>query len=483
MAEANRRLTNEKSLYLTTIESLKQPVVVTDANGNPKIMNSAAAELFSEGKTVDDLHYGRQMPDMTPSVSKKARDFLEDHQPVISYIHVIDNRVFDITFTRMKDVSGKFIGLAIILNDITDKIQTETTLEDSESMRKAFMEGIDAAALVLDMEAGLVTDFNSKVEELFEKDAYTKGFTEECPLFYEELGGKSDSVFELAEKGVSNEERLISLCEGGVKPVRLFSIEVWFKNRRHKILIIFDITREKMLERRANHIQQLEVLGDIAGSLPFMLKESTGYLQITISKLSEEAAEIGFDSSLLAELDKAVDCTNHISEVLGALASIVQYDCETACIDMNQLVHNCVILTIDKWHPYGEIDLNLSSGMKGIICCPDEMGQVFLNLLVNASYAVRKKFEADGERGLINIASRYTGDFYEVRIADTGIGIKKQDLKRIFDKGFTTREVGRVTGNGLAIVYDLVVRRYKGTIEFKSAEGKGTEFIIRLPIS
>lgn len=186
---------------------------------------------------------------------------------------------------------------------------------------------------------------------------------------------------------------------------------------------------------------------------------------------------------ILNELSKAVDGANSVNEIIGALASIVQYDTETAAIDMNQLVKNCIVLTKDKWHPYADMDMQLGGGARSITCCPDEMGQVFLNLMMNASYAVRKKFEADGERGLIKVTSRYSGAFYEVKIADTGIGIKKQDYKRIFDQGFSTKEVGRVTGNGLAVVYDLVVRRYKGTIEFKSVEGKGTEFILRLPLN
>lgn len=77
--------------------------------------------------------------------------------------HVIGDKIFSVTYTRLKDVSGKFIGLAILFNDITAKRRTESVLEESESLRKAFMEGIEAAALVLDMENQVVVDYNSKV--------------------------------------------------------------------------------------------------------------------------------------------------------------------------------------------------------------------------------------------------------------------------------------------------------------------------------
>jgi signal transduction histidine kinase len=257
--------------------------------------------------------------------------------------------------------------------------------------------------------------------------------------------------------------------------VRLFSVEVWFHSKRHKILIIFDISREKMLEKRANHLQHLEILGDIAGSLPDMLGGSVNDLAsiINLAKTSDCSDE---------DIDRAINKVNEVKEVIDALESLVHYETETACIDMNQLIKNCIILTRDKWYPYADFGVRLGNGNKGIHCAPDEMGQVFLNLLVNAAYAVRKKFEADGERGSINIASRTVGSLFEVKISDSGIGIKKEDYTRIFDQGFTTKQVGRVTGNGLAIVYDIVVKRHKGTIEFKSVEGKGTEFTLKLPI-
>jgi len=483
LQEANRRVTNEKSLYLTTLESLKQPVLVVNSKCETLVMNQAAAELFAGYSSPGSVYYGGQKPEIRPSVKSKISEFLSEHKDSKVFTHSIDKSIFEVTFSRMKDISGKFIGLAVIFNDITEKRRAESVLEESETLRRALMEGIDAAALILEMESKIVVDFNTKAEELFSKHISEHGLNSKLPLFYEEAGSEGLSVFELSEKSVSNEERLLDLGEGGVKPVRLFTIDVWFSNDRHKIFIIFDITREKMLEKRANHLQHLEVLGDIAGSLPFMLSESCINIQNTLDKTAELLGKTGGFTQLMPDLAKAIGDISYVNEIVSALSSIVQYELENACIDMNQLVKNCIVLTRDKWHPYAEMDLFLSSDRRSIFCSPDEMGQVFLNLLVNAAYAVRKKFEADDERGAIKVVSRYCDGFYEVLISDTGVGIKKQDYKRIFDQGFSTKEVGRVTGNGLAIVYDLVVRRHKGTIEFNSEEGKGTEFIIRLPIS
>jgi signal transduction histidine kinase len=468
MASRNRELTNEKTLFLTVLESLNQPVVVTDGEGRVKLMNQAAAELFEGESAPGRVYYGGQRPQLPEVIENNVLKFIKNNAGTQLLTQTIKERIYDISYSRMKDVSGKFLGLAVIMNDITAKKRTENVLHESENLRKAVMEGVDAAAMILDMEMSEVVDYNSKVTALFGKNIETEGFTDECPRFYEELGGKSASVFELAAQSVNNEERLLEQCGFGTKYVRLFTLEVWFQSRRHKIMIIFDITREKMLEKRANHLQQLEVLGDIAGSLPCMMSENIDKIMREITKCSHHSPD-------------AMQGAQYLKDLVGALESIVQYNSEMTAVNLNQLVKNCITLTRDKWQPYADIDLQFAFSENTFYCAPDEMGQVFLNLLMNSAYAVRKKFEAEGERGLITIKSRNTAGFFEFKFADNGIGIKKEFQKRVFDPGFSTKEVGRVTGSGLVIVYDIIVKRYKGTIEFKSTEGKGTEFTLRLP--
>lgn len=471
MAAANRKLTNDKSLYMTTLESLRKPVLLFEKSNELKIANQAAAELFLGESSPGGVIYGDQKLKISPLLQRKVNDFFSEHKQSEEFTLAIKGRVFDVSFNRMKDVSGNFIGLAVMMSDITDKRNTESYLKESEALRKAFMEGINAASLVLDMDKRVVVDYNSKVEELFGGC----DFANKDMVFYEVQGGEPVSIFDIAETSVNNEERFLQMCNTGKKPVRLFSIEVWFQKTRHKILIIFDISREKMLEKRANYLQQLEILGDIAASLPDMLGDS-------IAELSNVMDRAKVNGCAGEHVEQAVRRVNDIKEVIDALDSLVSFDSEKLFIDMNQLIKNCIILTKDKWNPYADVNLSLGNGNKGIFCAPDEMGQVYLNMLVNASYAVRKKFEAEGERGVINITTRTIGSFFEVKMADSGIGIKKEDYTRIFDQGFTTKQVGRVTGNGLAIVYDIVVKRHKGTIEFKSVEGKGTEFTLKIPV-
>jgi hypothetical protein len=104
------------------------------------------------------------------------------------------------------------------------------------------------------------------------------------------------------------------------------------------------------------------------------------------------------------------------------------------------------------------------------------MQQVFLNMIINAA-------EAMEEGGELTIQTKLDpiGDFIWIEISDTGHGIPEEHFDKLFDPFFTTKEVGHGTGLGLAISYGIV-KEHKGTINVESTLGKGTTFIIRLPI-
>jgi signal transduction histidine kinase len=106
-----------------------------------------------------------------------------------------------------------------------------------------------------------------------------------------------------------------------------------------------------------------------------------------------------------------------------------------------------------------------------------ELGLVFLNLLVNAAHAI----EATGTRGTLRVTSRHDGDAVRITIADTGIGIPEAIKDRIYDPFFTTKAVGKGTGQGLTIAHAVITRRRGGELSFESTAGRGTTFTIRIP--
>jgi len=112
--------------------------------------------------------------------------------------------------------------------------------------------------------------------------------------------------------------------------------------------------------------------------------------------------------------------------------------------------------------------------LPSIECLPAQLNQVFLNILINAVQAIETQ-------GTITLQTHHDQTHVYIRITDTGSGIPKDILGRIFDPFFTTKEIGKGTGLGLSLSYGII-QKHHGTITAESIVGKGTTFIIRLPI-
>ena len=117
-------------------------------------------------------------------------------------------------------------------------------------------------------------------------------------------------------------------------------------------------------------------------------------------------------------------------------------------------------------------------------CLPGEFNQVTLNILINAAHAIADVVGDGAEgKGTITVSTRHVDEWAEIRIGDTGAGMPEDIKSKIFDHFFTTKEVGKGTGQGLSIAHSVVVRKHGGTLSVDSEIGKGTCFLIRLPIN
>jgi signal transduction histidine kinase len=140
-------------------------------------------------------------------------------------------------------------------------------------------------------------------------------------------------------------------------------------------------------------------------------------------------------------------------------------------------INNCIESTLNiVWNELkykAEVIKDLGD-IPPIECYPQRLNQVFMNILVNAAQAIENK-------GEIRITTRADNEHVEIRISDTGTGIPPDVLPKIFDPFFTTKDVGKGTGLGLNMAYNII-QKHKGTIDVESEAGKGTTFIIRLQI-
>ncbi|MBA1445984.1 MAG: ATP-binding protein [Chromatiales bacterium] len=150
--------------------------------------------------------------------------------------------------------------------------------------------------------------------------------------------------------------------------------------------------------------------------------------------------------------------------------------------DLNQAIETTIDVSRNEWKYSAELITELDPALPQVPVLAGEFNQVILNLIVNAAHAIADVVGKSGEMGEIRIATRQDGEWAEITISDTGKGVSEAIQKRIFDPFFTTKEVGKGSGQGLAIAWSVIVDKHDGTIEVESEEGKGTTFTIRLPI-
>ena len=155
---------------------------------------------------------------------------------------------------------------------------------------------------------------------------------------------------------------------------------------------------------------------------------------------------------------------------------------EMAAADLNQAIRSTLVIANSEYKYLADVETDLGD-IPPVQCHLDELNQVILNVLVNAAHAISDVVKSSGGRGVISVKTRREGEDVVIAIGDTGGGIPENIRGRIFDPFFTTKEIGRGTGQGLAISQTMVVDQHGGQLTFETTLGKGTTFFIRLPIA
>ena len=195
--------------------------------------------------------------------------------------------------------------------------------------------------------------------------------------------------------------------------------------------------------------------------------------QTEVDQINEE-----FDIEFITEdiqnlLSESFEGITRIEDIVNSLKDYSRSDNQWEQADINTHIENTLkivshelkyVASIEK--DYGEIPL--------VECLPMQIGQVMMNLLVNAGQAIQ-------EDGKIIIKTREENNKVIISVSDNGKGIAKEHLAKIFDPFFTTKPVGQGTGLGLSLSYNII-QKHNGEMNVESEVGKGTEFIIQLPI-
>jgi len=183
-------------------------------------------------------------------------------------------------------------------------------------------------------------------------------------------------------------------------------------------------------------------------------------------------------------LQQSLEGAERVSKIVRAMKEFSHPGIEEKKpIDLNHALETTITVARNEWKYVADIELELDSTLPLVPCFPGELNQVFLNLLVNAAQAIGEIVDrGKDEKGRILVSTRQQGGVVEIRVGDTGPGIPEEIQQRIFEPFFTTKEVGKGTGQGLAIAHDTIVKKHDGQLFLESTVGKGATFIMQLPL-
>ena len=149
--------------------------------------------------------------------------------------------------------------------------------------------------------------------------------------------------------------------------------------------------------------------------------------------------------------------------------------------DLNRAVQSCLTIAVNEYKYVADLETHFEE-LPLVTCHASEINQAVLNIVVNAAHAIEDVVRGTNQKGLITVRTRREGPMAVIAISDTGTGIPESIRSRVFDPFFTTKEVGKGTGQGLAIAWSTVKKRHSGELTFDTEPGKGTTFFIQLPI-
>ncbi|SCA57258.1 putative Histidine kinase [Candidatus Terasakiella magnetica] len=271
------------------------------------------------------------------------------------------------------------------------------------------------------------------------------------------------------------------------------------------------------LQKELQQAQKLEAIGQLAGgiaheintpsqyigdNLSFLLdseKDLIGLINQTVA-LKEECKEHGICRERVERIDRMIEdidleflveetglATQQSLDGIKQISSIVLAmkefshpgSKEKKMIDLNHALETTLTVSKNEWKNLATIENEMDQSLPHVLCHAGELNQVFLNLIVNAAHAIEEA--GRGGEGRITVSTQCEADMVEVRIKDNGNGIKTENKNQIFNPFFTTKEVGRGTGQGLSLSHDIVVNKHNGSLSFETQEGVGSSFIVRLP--
>lgn len=296
-------------------------------------------------------------------------------------------------------------------------------------------------------------------------------------------------------------------------------------NEPRFVAVVRDIT-ERIEERREKeqmqaelmHSQKLESVGQLAAGIAHEINTPTQFIGTNIEffsdavedlreffvtlqeqmkdcpdnvkqKLAEALEELDWEyleEELPVAVNQSRDGVDRVTSLVAAMKRFSHPGSrEKVPCDLHEVITTALTVSRNEWKYVADVTTDFADNLPQVPLYSDEIGQVVLNMMVNAAHAIEEKQQKNNstEKGTITISTRLVDNEVEVVFEDSGTGIPENIINKVFDPFFTTKEVGKGTGQGLAICHDVITRKHGGRLEVTSGGGSGARFVLGLPLT
>jgi PAS domain S-box-containing protein len=417
-----------------------------------------------------------------------------------------------------------------ILRDISQRKQEAQSLRDAKasaeqaaSQKEALLAAVEAFFIEVS-ETGAVCQWTSQAEKIFDiplSEAMGRTFQDLSIGWSREAIQEAISRATKTRRSVYLDKVLLVTHENRQRFLKLTITPLCKDSGVAVVVMGEDITAHLLLEHDLAQAQKLESIGHLAAGIAHEINTPTQFvgdnvrflldsfadLHTVLDRYREllasaktgacatdliEACELELQRAdldyLQIEIPKALtqsaEGVERIATIVRAMKDFAHPGSEEkVSVDLNKAIKSTVEVSRNEWKYVADLTTDLAPDLPPVPCLQGPFNQVILNLIVNAAHAIGDRIKSTGQKGIISIMSRRVDDWDEIRITDNGSGIPEHIRHKIFDPFFTTKEVGKGTGQGLAIARSVVVDKHRGTITVESQVGQGTTFIVRLPLN
>lgn len=494
-----RKLQRERQWVESVMQSVADPIVLTNLDNEILLQNRRAEELFSGQKSanpgkrraleLNDLLFSAYLSSAAVSSTKVVGRDLTLVDPLEgSDIH------FEVLSTPALDARGERIGLVSVFRNVTDlrhaneelarnfaKLQqAELEARRERDRLDLILENVGHPVAVSDTNGNFIL-FNARAERLFqEQDDMPRRAARAVAANAVKLTSFISGLASETQTGRQAEIELIDPETGVGLPMEITSAEV--TDARGQVTavvsILHDLSEIRELERRRVEQQlfeseKLAAVGRLAASIAHEVNNPLEAIKNSLYLLTTTKNE----ESNTRFLDVARKETERVSHIIRQMLGFARRSGEVEPTDVNQILEETLVL-VEKKMKQAKVRVvrQFQERLPPVRARADQLRQVFLNLILNAQQAI----EGEGEvRIRTSQYDQALQPSVAIHISDSGRGISEADIARIFEPFFSTRAKG--TGLGLWVSQDIV-RHHGGRIEVTSAEDQGTTFHIILPV-